>query len=340
MKSLYNYSIKSKVSLLLIISAITFSFCNDIFAQDARKKIAGAYIPQEQIPGTRKMTKSELAKVAFNQKISPVEKIQGDYVACGISLRNRGGGVINLRGAPLKSIPIKAYLYWTILNDYSDSTMSVSVNGVSVKGVQIGQGPSPCWAPGRNFVYRAIVQKNLLYIGINGDYKIAGVPSGDGFGMSPWESIISPLAEGTTLVVFFSNPNSPSKITYVYEAPVSGQMFAGTFSTTLIDFSPAPNSTAKFTLVGADGQIGSGLESIPNITDEISFFQGTQIASPPVPPSLNADSDWNGKDLEPLNQLWDTRTHIVPINQKSISAEVKYISHGDCLVIVAFFLGL
>ena len=168
---------------------------------------------------------------------------------------------------------------------------------------------------------------------------------GRGLGLpTTWQSAIPPLAEGATLVVFYTNPNSIYKITYIFENPVCGQMFAGAFAATLTGFNPAPTNTAKFTLVGADGQIGaapSGLSSVYDITAETSFFQGTQIAGPPNGgTSSNADSDWNGHDPEPLNQLWDTRTHIVPIKPNSTSAEVKYNSLGDCLVIVAFFLGM
>jgi hypothetical protein len=113
-------------------------------------------------------------------------------------------------------------------------------------------------------------------------------------------------------------------------------MFTGLFAATLTGFT-APGDTAKFTMVGADGQRGSGLDASFPVTAETSFFQGTQIAGPPVnpaapPPGLHADSDWNGEDVQPLNQLWDTRTHIVPIRRESRTAEIKYESQGDCLV--------
>jgi hypothetical protein len=43
--------------------------------------------------------------------IQPAQVHPGDHVASGISLRNRGGGVINLRGAPANATPVKALLY-------------------------------------------------------------------------------------------------------------------------------------------------------------------------------------------------------------------------------------
>jgi hypothetical protein len=220
----------------------------------------------------------------------------------------------------------------------------VSVNGAPVEGSQIGKGASPCWAPNANFVYRAKVPLYLLYAGINGDYKIAGIPSSENFGMDPWLSSSGPnLAEGATLVVFYLDESSAFKTTLVYEAPISGQMFNTSFDATLTGFNAA-GGTAKFTLVGADGQVGGGLATIFPLTAETSFFEGTQIAGPPAgttpPSSLNANSDWNGEDGHPLDQLWDTRTHIVPTKEGAQSAKVSYVSQGDCLVVVAFMLSL
>jgi hypothetical protein len=339
MKKLSSISMKILVIMFFLCGVFLVSISNH-YAQDPTEK---------EIYGFRKVTKKERAMVVFNKSIDPREKIEGDHMASGISLRNRGGGVINLRGVPKRSTPIKAYLYWDILANSASNTASVSINGVAVVGSLIGQGPVPCWNPpvNSNFVYRAEVPLSLLYIGINGDYKIAGFPSTEGSGMNPWDVLPAQgpfLAEGATLVVFYSNQNSTYNTTYVYDTPVSSQMFLTTFSTTLMGFT-AQQSSAKFTMVGADGQVGNGVSASYYCTLETSFFQGIQIAGPPAgtgtpPPGLDVDSDWNGNDVEPLNQLWDTRTHIVPIKRESTSAEVRYNSHGDCLVIVAFFLGV
>lgn len=298
---------------------------------------------QEKIPGVRTLSTRDAERVVFGQTIKPREVIKADHVANGIALRNRGGGVINLRGTPEGSKAVKAYLYWDILADEAPKTATVSVNGVHVKGKLIGQGPDPCWAVSKNFVYRANVPLFLLYEGINGDYKVTSFASSQGFGMSPWEFTTGAyLAEGVSLVVFYVNRGSTYKTTYIYDKPVSGQMFTSGFSAVLAGFN-APLTTAKFTMLGADGQVSNGLRASYSITAETSFFQGNQIAGPACPPggSLHdADSDWNGSDGEPLNQLWDTRTHIVPIKKGSTSAKVRYKSNGDCLVIVAFFLSL
>lgn len=275
--------------------------------------------------------------------IQPAQVHPGDHVASGISLRNRGGGVINLRGAPANATPVKALLYWDVLVNTAASSMTVSINGVDVAGTKIGQGPGPCWGTQLNAAYQADVPLYLLYIGINGDYKIAGVPSSKGTGDSPWQSPASaPLAEGATLVVIYRQAGDAFTKTYVYEAPIAGTMFFTTFATTLGGFSPpAPLTQAKFTLIGADGQIGGGLTAAYALTQEESFFGGQQIAGPGSTNSwVDNDSDWNGQDGGPLNQLWDTRTHVVPIKPGSTSAPVQYVSQGDCLVTVAFVLSL
>jgi hypothetical protein len=298
--------------------------------------------------GVHTLTSTELEvtrrSIVFPPRpIQPAQVQPGDHVASGISLRNRGGGVINLRGAPANATPVAALLYWDVLDNTAASSMTVSLNGVAVSGAKIGQGPGPCWGTQFNAAYRANVPLYLLYLGINGDYKIAGVPSSKGTGDDPWQSPApAPLAEGATLVVIYRHAGDPFTKTYIYEAPIAGTMFFSNFATTLGGFSPpAPLNQAKFTLVGADGQIGTGLTATYTVTAEKSFFQGQQIAGPgSTNPWVDNDSDWNGQDVEPLNQLWDTRTHVVPIKPGSTSAAVQYQSQGDCLVTVAFVLSL
>lgn len=221
---------------------------------------------------------------------------------------------------------------------------TVSVNGVAVSGRLIGQGATPCWGPtsALNLAYRAEVPLYLLYNGINGEYRISGVASGTGTGANPWDSPVTlPLAEGASLVVFYQVPNGTFQQTLVYEAPISGTMFGAVFNTVLVGFTAA-RALAKFTLIGADGQSDAGLSGDSNGSSETSFFQGVQIAGPHsgLGPQIDNDSDWNGQDGQPLNQLWDTRTHLVGITQGSTSASVQYLSNADCLVVVAFFLSL
>jgi hypothetical protein len=223
---------------------------------------------------------------------------------------------------------------------YPRQNPTVSVNGDSIKGSLVGQGASPCWSPRNNYVYRAEVPIYLLYIGGNGDYQISGIPSNDGRGINPWAPAPGqPLAEGATIVIFFTRNSGNNSTTYVYDSPISGTMFASQFSTDLTGFN-ANKSTATFTTIGADGQVGSGYSAVYTVTTENTFFQGTQIAGYSASPSAfqDADSDWNGNDGFPLNQLWDSSTHIVPIKPNSTSANVRYTSNGDCLVVCSLIL--
>jgi hypothetical protein len=294
--------------------------------------------PDRDIPGIPPTSaagrQAILSAVVPVTVIKPFAVLKGDHLASGISLRNRGGGVINLRGIPVGSVPVKAYLWWDILGANLPAAMNVSINGVAVPGTRVGVGSDPYWGQANNFAYRASVPLYLLFNGINGDYVMAGFPSGSGTGEDPWNSpIVAPLAEGVTLLVIYRPPAGGFTATYLYDAPAAGQMFSGTWSTTLAGIG-AGSSQAKFTLVGADGQIGAGLSAWPSITQEKSFFAGNQIAGPG---GVVNDSDWNGSDTEPLNQLWDTRTHLVQMPNAG-NPQVRYDSPSDALVIVAFAL--
>ncbi|MCU0285131.1 MAG: DUF3344 domain-containing protein [Acidobacteria bacterium] len=297
-------------------------------------------IDERQMPGIRRITEADFQKrAAVMQRIRPSEVIKGDHVAQGIGLRNRGGGKISLRGIPDNPSIIKAYLYWGVIgNSEVDDVNRVSVNGVAVTSKLVGSGSSPCWGLSSNYIYRAEVPNPVLYIGGNGDYEISGVPSSDFRGGDPWAGTMRPgyLAEGATLVIFFANEG---KVSYIYDEKISGTMFYSNFSADLEGFN-ASRSMAKFTMMGADGQTGSGLQANYYVTNEESYFQGTQISGHSDSPSSfqNANSDWNGNDGEPFNQLWDTHSHLVSIRQNSTSANVSYQSYGDCLVIGGFIL--
>lgn len=315
----------------------------------ASQEMAQAAAPgrERQIPGTRPMSAAEMqaarSATETGTAVRPADVLRGDHVAAGVSLRNRGGGEINLRGAAENGTALKALLYWDILNANPAPSMTVSINGVAVTGKLIGRGQDPCWGAGANGAYKADVPLYLLYNGINGDYKVSGFPSSRGTGANSWETGgVQPMAEGATLVVVYRNPTPGAfSTTYLYEAPISGTMFTGNFGAVLSGFT-ASGGTAKFTAIGADGQVGGGLSASYSVTAETSFFQGNQIAGPSAaPPSwLDNDSDWNGHDGGPLNQLWDTRSHLVPIKNGSTDAAVRYVSQGDCLVTVAFVLSL
>jgi len=343
-------TLKMMVSFCLVVgfiwvAPVTMGAQEKNVVTSSKEKVE-ATIPELQelerkgAPGFKPLDSIALKEVGFKKEVKPIETIKGDHVANGVGLRNRGGGTINLRGIPTNVTLNKAYLYWCILGNTPLRNQTVSINGVAVTGTSVGTGVAPCWSVNQNYVYRATVPNYLLYVGGNGDYEISGVPSSQGYGMNPWENSSGEyLAEGATLVIFFTKPGS-NQVTYLYDAPISGTMFTSGFSADLVGFTSG-KSTAKLTMIGADGQTGNGVQSWYDCTKEESYFQGMKIAGHPKDPNSpfqDADSDWNGHDGEPLNQLWDTRTHIVPIKMQSTSANVRYQSYGDCLIICAFIL--
>ena len=97
----------------------------------------------------------------------------------------------------------------------------------------------------------------------------------------------------------------------------------------------------KHTRLGADGQVGRSTFAIAPITSERTFLNALQIEGIGSP--FNIDSDWNGADGAPLNQLWDTNTSSVvgnPVPPLAMNYVVRYLSNGDCIVAVAHVLSV
>ena len=132
--------------------------------------------------------------------------------------------------------------------------------------------------------------------------------------------------EGASLIVVYRTQDTTGPV-FLYDA-LNNSMFAVTAQFDLQH--PSLAGDGRLTMVGADGQRGIG--GTTNIgSNELTFFNGSQIAGPPV-----ASSDWDGSDGWPLPQLWDTHTHNVNLNG-SISS-VRYQGSLDCLVPVAFVI--
>jgi hypothetical protein len=186
---------------------------------------------------------------------------------------------------------------------------------------------------------------------INGDYQINGFPSNaaERDGRDPWvfTSANLPKAEGATLVVVYSNPSlSSSGRVYIHNGC---DLFSGTLNVSnTLALAPAGVSSVKFTRFGADGQVGSSTAASPALSDEKTFFGGpsgscptaalTQIAGDGS--TRDRDSDWNGADGEPLNQLWDTHTTNVSglLGAGAGNYCVRYVSLGDCMNAIGYVL--
>src|SRR3712207_5190006 len=102
-----------------------------------------------------------------------------------------------------------------------------------------------------------------------------------------------------------------------------------------------PYSRLKHTRIGGDGQVGGSTSSMLAVATERTFIGPpffTRIKGPGSP--FNGDSDWNGDDGAPLNQLWDTHTdsfgQILPPG--IVNYVVRYTAGGDCIFAVAHVL--
>jgi len=267
-------------------------------------------------------------------KLDPNRRFEfADHVANGVAMRNRTAGTIHLRGAPVPSRVLVALLYFNFSDGAREGRRSMPVlfDANLITAEKTGDHDDPCWGMTGNHSYVADVTRFVPIGGnLNQDYRVT-IPfdaETSTTGQNPWAPIEpnqKVRVEGATLVVVYRNQNSTGPV-FVYDA-LNNSMFAATAQFDLLH--PALNGAGRFTMVGADGQRGFGHDN--SASNELTFFNGSQIAGPPV-----ASSDWDGSDGWPLVQLWDTHTHDVKLNG-SVSS-VRYQASGDCLVPVAFVI--
>lgn len=267
-------------------------------------------------------------------KIEPGRRFEfADHVANGIAMRNRTSGTIALRGAPVPSRVLAALLYFNFSDGSREGQRNVPVlfDGNRLVADKTGDHDDPCWGMAGNHSYRADVTR-LVPIGgnLNQDYEVV-LPfdvETSTTGQNPW-SPVEPnqkvRVEGATLVVVYRNQDTTGPV-FIYDA-INNSMFSGVAQFDLLH--PALDGLGQFTMAGADGQRGFGHDN--GLSNELTFFDGNQIAGPPV-----ASSDWDGSDGWPLVQLWDTHTHNVKLSGNVSS--VRYQAAGDCLVPVAFVI--
>jgi hypothetical protein len=268
-------------------------------------------------------------------RVEPTRTFEyADHVANGVAMRNRTAGTIHLRGAPVPSKVLAALLYFNFSDGSQDGQRIVPVlfNANRVLAHKTGDHDDPCWGMAGNHSYVADVTQ-LVPIGgnLNQDYQVVLEFNTETSttGQSPFSSpepSQKVRTEGATLVVVYRTKDTTGPV-FVYEA-LNNSMFSATAQFDLLH--PNLTNMARFTMVGADGQRGFG--GYDNLgSNELTFFDGNQIAGPPI-----ASSDWDGSAGWPLPQLWDTHTHNVKLNG-SLSS-VRYQASGDCLVPVAFVI--
>ena len=285
-----------------------------------------------------------------------------DHAVAGVATRNSGQGVIRLRGIPPGSTLLSAVLVWGDIDPVPGGNVVFGpdcAQGATFTTQPFGVTQQPCWnGQGQFFAYMVNVT-GQIQPGINGDYRVRGLrsaltnnrcPWGDGNCAGPGNA--TPLSEGASLIVFYSNPCIP-KAAQVYVS-LGPRMFSGPHSVTHATL-PAINGNLpnlKHSRIGADGQVGvanCGLRAIPAITDERTWIENpvnnASIQIKGDVGGLNRDSDWNGYDGEPLNKLWDTHTDVFGSGAflaqgGGLNYRVRYLSQGDCIVWVVHILGV
>lgn len=241
--------------------------------------------------------------------ISTVNDLRGSFVAAGTALRGTGGtGTIVLAGIPFGSTVKEAVLYWTILgaDPMPAGADSIQLDTQAFTGTLIGTTNSPCQAMDKAYVFRADV---TYWISGDGSYAISGaLDSGSLFA--------SPVAEGASLVVVYSNPSIGNRDIALVDGAALLDQNGASVSTTIGGFNattPVTGATAAF--IVADGESALSDSTLVN-----SFIIG--------PNALN------GSDAPGGIEYWDTDTYDVTalITGGSTSTTAGLVQGTDCVV--------
>ena len=228
--------------------------------------------------------------------------VGGNIVAAGRSWSGREDGIVDtsvdivITGIPAGAQIRTAFLYWTVIGT---PFPTVTFNGTTLQGAEIGQTQDTCWGIGNNFMYRANVTS---LVSGNGTFTLTNILS----------ATTGPDGQGASLVVIYRDPAdartnfvaiSDGAIGYVGGEPTT---ITTTFPSAL---AAAPDRVLGFNIV-ADGQ------TFP----ETLTFNGTEFG---------AGDPFAGAD----GALWDTRrddiTVVTGIGGASIQTTVA--STSDCL---------
>ncbi len=335
--------------------------------------LAGASFPTwalAQVSGSGGVADDRAAAAARVEPAAPVTFLtftgRVDHAAAGTGLRNFDSGTIRLRGIPAGSTVVRAFLYWAMIcpvGAVCPPVVPIEFEGRTIDSRLFCTGAQPCWVAGASLgayladvtglmpgTTTAVVANKV----INGDYQISRFPfnASERDGRDPWvpATTLTPKVEGATLVVVYSNPSLP--ITGRVYLHHGCDFFVGTLnvSNALAPVAPSPIAFVRSTRFGADGQVGTSTNASPAFSEEKTFFGGpsancaaaalTQIAGDGS--ARNHDSDWNGSDGGPLNQLWDTHTTTVTglLGAGAANYCVRYVANGDCMNAIGYVLSV
>jgi hypothetical protein len=196
----------------------------------------------------------------------------------------------------------------------------------------VGTSANPCWGAGVYALYSVDV---LPFVPqwINGDYQVSGIPTARNDGGDPWVGfdLTQPLAEGSSLAVTYSHASvPPHSMVYTHAGPST--FIGGGLNLVNLLAPPLPGAGfLRHTRIGADGQVGSGVAPVNPVAADTTAINGIQIKGVGAP--ANQDSDWNGSDGGPLNQVWDTHTSDVTGTMAAGDGLylVNYFSPSDCV---------
>lgn len=324
-----------------------------------------------QVPGFGGVADNQAAAGLVESQVpTPYLVFSGrvDHAAAGTGLRNFDSGTIRLRGIPAGSTVVRAFLYWAMLcvsTTNCPASVNVEFEGRTITTTRICTGVNPCWAGGPLAAYRADVTglmpgttaAAVANKVINGDYQINAIPSNarERDGRDPWTPTTAnvPKAEGATLVVVYSNPAlATTGRVYIHNGCDTLATTGATLNVTnvLAPAAPSPLTFVKFTRFGADGQTGTGTAASPGLSNESTFFGGPSANCATAALTMIAgdgslydrNSDWNGNDGGPLNQLWDTRTTTVTGRLGAAAANycVRYVIGSDCVTFIGYVLSV
>jgi len=333
--------ILKQLSFGIVAVAASLSFGHNAFAQETEE--SHEYYGTTAYSLAPDLSVHPEATVIFKPSLV-VSK--ASYATGGTSLRNRPAGSINISG--LVGATAHAFIYWGVITDGKPPTAATGIKVqrlfptestlVSLTGVAIGKGVSPCWGPSGSIITIFRAEVPLSVANGNGSYEISLHPDASGLtnGADPWVGTpVLPLWEGASIVLIGSGTGTVS----IFDSGYSGITFIPFPSAEYNLALPvkAPGVKTLFDNIGADGQHGNSYLAEDTYSDEATTINGVGVAGSG---SGYHDGDWNGSSGYPLPQLWDDTGHnitaAVPKNTATLTVEIKVpeASSYDCLTTV------
>lgn len=276
------------------------------------------------------------------------------HVVAGAGLRNAGQGTVRLRGIPAGAHLEAAYLYIGLIEDPFGLGLpleELTFAGHPIPSTLVAGNGRHCWesgpgalVPGVATLHRAEVT-HLLDPSINGDYSVAGVPSGRFDLSDPFSCLTLPctpiltLAQGVSLLVVFRHRRVPSgSAVYIHE-PWHQVPFLVQSLTVEHQLVPPVNPDWKrlrFTSIGGDGQTRDPDPAFRPLAPIASHLllgaDGGWIRGPFS--EIEPNSDWTGLDGGTVLQLWEGRTTLVyrgELGAASVAPIHDYFTHYEAI---------